>query len=294
MARRAHPKNPVPPPAVEGQTPEVDRRALQILKDTYKTYTGWELEPPLPPPDDYDYARSKGLMFDPIQCSHDDKVKRVAAVCRRVRPREAARAFLASLGGRLEWRSALGCYAVFRHMRVHKYKPKGPTTGDHPRNWCVVCGDFNYPFPKDLNLVNYYRFEQGASEDRPLEAAFILERFTQESHAEPTPVDFDTLRGILRAAASLPAQARANDLEKAVAKRLKTNKYKRQSLLEILSFCGIFQSCDCPGYLHAFVNFEHRGYPPGPASEWGYPMRWWRGSDGVNAEAVKFWFPELG
>jgi hypothetical protein len=27
--------------------------------------------------------------------------------------------------------------------------------------------------------------------------------------------------------------------------------------------------------------------------DWAYPVSWWTGADGVNEEAVTFWFPEI-
>jgi hypothetical protein len=286
-------KNPVAAATATGAALEPDRRALKILKDTYKNYSGFDPEPPLPPPKDYDYARSKGLMFDPVHRTHDQNVNWLADVCAQVRPQEVARGFLASLSGRLEWRSALGCYAFFQHMPRHKYSPKGPTTGPNPRCWCVMCGDFNYPFPQDLNLINYLRYKSGPAEERVLEAAFILERFLNEPRIEPGPADINTLKSILDVAASLPAEARPDDLEKGVAGLLKTNKYQRRAVLEVLGHCGILQSRNCATCLQSFVKMEDRVYPPGKSSEWLFPMRCWRGSDGVDAKAVKFWFPDL-
>lgn len=293
MSRRTGGTSAVSVNAATGQIPELDRRALNILIDTYKKYNGFMLEPPLPAAKDYAYARSKGVMFDSVRVSHDQKVKWLVDVCVRVRKQDVAHGFLASLGGRPEWRSALGCYAFFRHMPKHKYSPKGPTDGPSPRNWCVICGDFNYPFPQDLNFINYMRFKWGPAQEKILDAAFVLERFLAEPRSEPTAADFQTLRCILDTAASLPPSARPDDLEKAVAKLLKTNKYQRRAVLEILGFCGILQSRQCASFLHRFVNIEDRVYPPGRASEWLFPMRCWRGTDGVDADAVRFWFPEL-
>jgi hypothetical protein len=294
MPRRTREKSPDPTATTAGHAPEVDRRALQILKDTYKNYSGFDRDPPLPSPKDYENARSKGLMFDPVCLTHDQKVNWLTDVCGQVRPHEVARGFLASLSGRLERRSALGCYAFFRHMARHEYRPKGPTTGPSPRNWCVICGDFNYAFPQDLNLINHMRFKWGLAEEGVLEAAFILERFIKEPRVQPSAADLDTLKRVLDTAASLSAGARPDDLEKSVAKILKTNKYQRRAVLEVLGHCGILQSRQCSSCLHGFVKVEERVYPPGKSSEWLFPMRCWRGSDGVDAKAVKFWFPELG
>lgn len=276
-----------------GTPRQTDSRAVQILLNVYGKQTGWEDGPPVDT-EEILYAKSKGLMFDAVLCTHDEKVTRVAEVCARMTPQEAARGFLASLAGkRLEFRGALGSFAVFRHMPRHSYQPKDPPEAAHARCWCVVCGDMDSPLPDDLNWVSYHRFTQGCGYDSPLEAAFVMERFLEIDVPDPTSEDRRILQAVLDTAASLPATARPGELEKRVAKLLKTNKYVRQSLLETLGYCEILQSGQCPGYLNGFVPFEHCGYPPGKATEWSYPLRWWQGSDGVNAAAVKYWFPDL-
>lgn len=273
---------------------EIDPRAVKILIDTYLKRINSRDEP-LDDTPEIAYARSQGLIVDPVVCTHDEKVNRVADACARVTAPAVARGFLASLASnRLEFRGALGCYAIFRHMPRHRYQPKDPADAEHRRQWCVVCEDMNYPFPNDLNWVSFHRFRQGCAYDSPLEAAFLLERFMECRCPDPTADDRRVLQAILDAAASLPADALAGQLEKAVAKLLKTNKYARQSLLESLGYCGILQSKDCPSYLDGFVPFEQRVYPSGRMTEWSYPIRCWRGSDGVNSAAVRFWFPEIG
>jgi hypothetical protein len=293
MTRRAKQSGAKPSSPAPEDAGGTDPRALRILLDTYGKRLGWNEEPSAPA-EDFAYARSKGLMFDPVRCTHDEMCDRVVEACERVTPQEVARGFLASLGcNRLESRGALGSYAAFRHMPRHGYQPMDPPEAEHARVWCVVCGDMNSDRPHDLNWTNFHCFKQGCAYDSPLEAAFLLEQLALGTPPEPTGEGRRILRDVLDVASSLPATARPGALEKAVAKLLGTNKYVRQSLLESLSYCGVLQPRACPGYLHAFVDYGQRGYPPGQATEWSYPIRWWQGSDGVDTAAVKFWFPDL-
>jgi hypothetical protein len=281
----------------ESSTPvegEVDRRALKILNETCLARLDAGDEP-LPTSPDVAYARSKGMLFDPARFTHDEKTSRVVQACTRVAAPGVARGFLASLGsGCPEFRGALGSYAVFRHMRDHKYQPKDSADVEHRRWWCVACGDKDDTIPyDDLNWVIFHRFRQGCAYDSPLEASFLLEQFASSHCPEPTANDRRILTAILDAAGSQGSSARAGELVKVVAKLVKGNKYGRQSLVESLGFCGVLQPKDCPSYLERFVEFEERVYPPGKVTEWAYPIRCWQGRDGVNTTAVKFWFPDL-
>jgi hypothetical protein len=49
----------------------VDRRALGILKSTFWTSSGWRPKRQFPAPEDFEYARKAGLMFEPVELDHD-------------------------------------------------------------------------------------------------------------------------------------------------------------------------------------------------------------------------------
>src|SRR5436309_3507884 len=96
----------------------VDKRALKILFATYWSSNGWKRkEEQVTLPEDLLYAKQVGVMFDPIRLSHEDIVRRAIEVRGRIEPQAVADAFLASLSTRrLGLRSALGSYAVLRHL----------------------------------------------------------------------------------------------------------------------------------------------------------------------------------
>ena len=102
-------------------TTSVARRALKVLFDTYWTSAGWRDErSQSTPPDDLEYAKQAGVMFEPIRVSHSDIVKRAVAAVRGVKRQAVADAFIVSLSSRrLELRSALGSFAVFQHFVRH-------------------------------------------------------------------------------------------------------------------------------------------------------------------------------
>lgn len=97
----------------------LDERAVRILKDTYWSSAGWRHVPSVAP-EDFAHAKSHGVMFDPLTVTHDEVVSGALQAVAGTSQDKVVGAFLASLGSRrLELRSALGSYAVGRHMRFH-------------------------------------------------------------------------------------------------------------------------------------------------------------------------------
>lgn len=54
----------------------MDKKAKQILFQTYWSAKGWR-EKPVTAPIDFLYAKEKGMMFDPLTISHDDCVSQI-------------------------------------------------------------------------------------------------------------------------------------------------------------------------------------------------------------------------
>jgi hypothetical protein len=51
----------------------IDKGALKILSGTYWTSEGWKKQPEISA-EDFSYAKTAGLMFDPIRLTHDQAV----------------------------------------------------------------------------------------------------------------------------------------------------------------------------------------------------------------------------
>lgn len=57
----------------------MDKKAKDILFQTYWSGKGWKRDH-ITDPDDFLYAKDKGLMFDPLTIGHDDCVKRILEI----------------------------------------------------------------------------------------------------------------------------------------------------------------------------------------------------------------------
>jgi hypothetical protein len=169
---------------------------------------------------------------------------------------------------------------------AHPYTP-GPSA------LCAVCALPQESTEEDLNVLNFERFKWGGvrRDDIPY-AAFDLEQF-QRAPREPADESSITAgREMLTALRELPAEASAT----IAARRLRTvkgNVAEREVLLDILGVAGILAPSEHPGYLHRFIPFVDRDLPAWHYVERSYPVCWWRGSDGVDQEAVSVFLPLL-
>lgn len=267
-------------------TSPVERRALKVLFDTYWTSAGWRDERSRStPPDDFEFAKQAGVMFDSIRVSHDDIVKRAISAVRKVKRQAVADAFIVSLSlRRLDLRSALGSFAVFQRFAKH-LAPRGRTP-------CPECGEYNgKPEAEDLNVLNFERHKWGGvRHDHPLYASMDLELFHKLSPVAPTAAEVAVFKGVLKGIENAPARTSAAVLQKHLAKAVKSSKAERDVLVGIFGYCGILATRAHPGYTRNFVAWSDRDLPERRFVDMAYPACWWQRSDGINQEALAYWF----
>lgn len=261
-----------------------DPRALKILKETYWSSTGWKSKPRTPAPD-LAYAKAAGIMFDPVALTHDDAVAWALRSKQAVSQEQVVSAFLASLSTRrLDLRSALGSFAAFRHFRKHKHRPFSGSDRS-----CAVCGEPpSTRFPEDLSVLSFERFRWGGVRHvEPVYAAFDLERLASTPPLTPVAADIEILREILAVARAVLPKGRPGSLDKAFPKSLPSSKDERRTLLSIFGYAGILQPKALPSFRTEYVSLEDRDETD---DDWTFPIGSWRGSDGVNEDAVQEWF----
>lgn len=265
----------------------IDKKAFRILSSTFWSSTGWR-DDNRTAPEDFKYAKSQGLMFDPITVTHDEIVDRAVTIATNTKPIDVADAFLASLTSRrLDLRSALGSYAAVRHLKRHRLAPTV--------RCCEKCGEYHdRKKPKDLNVLSFERFKWGGvRHDSPLYAWFDLERFSESECLRPSSEDKDCLAKILDVASSLSPAAKLAELVRGVAPLFKSNDDERRVLISILGYAGVLQPKSQPSFFEAYVSKSDRDQTPWSKDDWPFPIQWWRGADGVNWEAAQHWFPGL-
>ena len=141
-----------------------DKTAKKVLFDTY-WQNGWIAHDKIQtPPEQFEYAKSKGYMFDPFWTSHDVLISNLLQQRDSLNRREVSNGFLASLSSRrLNIRSALGSYAFALNFPNHKLDIENSEMLPSGARRCKLCGFFEQDRPGsiDLNVLNFERHKWG-------------------------------------------------------------------------------------------------------------------------------------
>jgi hypothetical protein len=276
---------------------EYDKRALKILFDTYWSSKGWRSAgtvnwAPQTPPSDYSYAHDAGMMFPPSRANHDATVQRVIELRSLIDPRQVGSAFVASLSkGRPAQRSALGSYSVALNMPLHTLTTR---TGWNSFS-CSICGAYEPKGEQDLNVLNFERHKWGGVRHTdPYYIAFDLDRFISEPSDPPSNADKHLLSQILEVVGGIESGANRSELVRAIKPVVPGNDSQRLTLLGILGYAGVINVPSKPGFLKTYTDFVDRQPTPWHKDDWPYPLRLWRGGDGIDRDAVEFWFDSDG
>lgn len=214
-----------------------------------------------------------------------DAVAESRSAVREAEPAEVGAAFLTSLAShRLDLRSALGSFAVARHLPAHSYSPF--------QGRCRVCG-LSSSQDADRNVMSFERFKwAGVRRDDLTYVALDLKLFRQAPHLPLGKGDLVLGRRLLDAIASVSPDDTAPKLARSLT-FIKGNKDERRVLLEILAVAGVLEAPEHPGYRERFVDMSRREHTDAHFEDSTYPLWWWRGHHGVNVDAVSEWFPDL-
>src|SRR4051794_32264172 len=102
------------------ETSEPDAAAVEILFRRYWSSAGWTKGTISPA--EFTYAKQVGVMFDPIEITHDAAIARALEIREKIPPQMVGNAFLASLSTRrMDWRSPLGSLSSILHLPSHSF-----------------------------------------------------------------------------------------------------------------------------------------------------------------------------
>lgn len=221
--------------------------------------------------------------------SHDEIVSQAVKVVKNADRKAIIQAFVGSLSTHnLPARSAFGSLMVLQKFKAHAFRGSKEFDEDQ----CAYCG---------LREATNYSETDDRIEDYPFQvqhtdiqyAAYDLETFDQRVVDSPTPEDIDRLGQLLEAIKALPATAQLTELNKSIAKAVKSNKHERMILLETFGYAGILCPASKHHYGNTFVTFDEANSDQ-PREffkrEWEYPVRFWTGKDGVNEKMIRSLF----
>ncbi len=265
----------------------MDKKAKKILFNTYWN-NGWiDSQNRSLSNDDFEYAKSKGMMFDPFSITHDECIDQITALIPKIDPNLIAKAFLSSLSSRrLELRSGIASYYIARQIPEHKYTPvvSGQFYKDgkitHTSYVCQVCQNAKYGIigykdysNEDLNVLNFERIKWGGVRHGDiLYTLFDLQQFIKENIQEPTADDILIFEKILDIVFRCEPNDSPGKLEAKLKDIIKSSKSERKVLLEILACIEVLK----PASFDRSLNGR---------SDWVY-IGHWRGEDGYNVDVV--------
>ena len=239
---------------------EMDKKAKKILFDTYWSSQGWIREPETNK-EDFEYAKSKGLMFDKLTISSDDLIKEIERLLKEIPITKVANAFLSSLTTkRLDWRSGLASYVNAKliltgnrhNIRDKQYKSEN----------------------EDLNILNFERIKWSGVRHSDLLYNYLdLTLLEKEEVSNPTAEDILIFKNILGCIDNSEEGEYPSKLRDKLKDVIKGSKDQRHTLMEILGCCEILQpkSTDRP------TTGRH---------DWAF-VEYWRGEDKYNKENVE-------
>lgn len=243
----------------------MDKKAKQILFNTYWSSTGWKDDDDRNiKPKDFIYAKSKGVMFDNLSITGQELLKNVKILFKSVSLKKVTDAFLSSFtSNRLDWRSGLGSYSnIKRVLEIETFKSE----------------DFE---DEDLNVLNFERIKWGGIRHSQILYNWLdLTLLEKESIPEPTQNDLRIFSDILNSINESPAEETAAKLRDRLKKVFKASKDQRHVLLEILGCSEILKPL-------SFERLEPSKH------DWEFVL-FWRGEDKYNSDAVNYFFGNYG
>jgi len=260
----------------------MDKKAKQILTKTFWQTGGWKSGPPVLQGEDFEYARSQGVMFDPLTITHDELVQRLHELHQRITLEQVSEAFLHSLSTRrIHLRSALSSWALTAELPLHTYEQRQSVHAN-----TSSCGDCNFHrlmsdrsyVNTDLNVLNFERIKWGGVRLNWLLYCWLdLELFSREEPAAATQEDVWLFRQMLEQVNQCDPADSARKLEKRWKDIFPSSKYERDAVMEILGYAGILKTQDTPRI--------GRGGDNDFSS-----MAVWQGQDRYEAGAVAYYF----
>jgi hypothetical protein len=260
----------------------MDEKARAILFSTYWGSGGWK-SAPVTSPADLAYAKSKGLMFDPLSIDHDQCVHEILESKARISSTKPAQCFLSSLSSRRpDRRSGLASYVVAGQLMRHRYHSVATGQGYGPDGsiigtsyGCGSCGPLGFSKEsyrdEDLSVLNFERIKWGGVRHGDIiYTLFDLQQLERDLSPEPTAADLAIFQAILALISSSQAEDTPGKLERNTGV-LPSSKHERRQLIEVLA---------CAGILKASRSRPFRW------SDWHHAASW-RGEDRYDTDAVR-------
>lgn len=263
----------------------MDAKAKKILQTTFWSAQGWKPRGNSSPfqGEDFEYAKSKGVMFDPVTMTHDECVARIRYLHEHeITKEKVASAFLHSLSTRKVYlRSSLSSYALTAPLAKHNYNDKWLERANYSH--CFYCNDVKVMsheewVNEDINVLNFERVKWGGVRLNWLLYCWMdLELLAKEEAFEVSSEDIQIFKNLLAEVEACAEKDTARKLEKRWKDVLPSNQNERDVMMEVWGFAGILAS------------EERLGPERGRGTDF-VSVDSWLGIDRYDKQKVEFYF----
>jgi hypothetical protein len=262
----------------------IDAKALKILRSYCL------INPAATSPEDFAYAKRAGLMFDVLELSHDEIVAWAFEEFKKSNKQSVAASFLLGLEYNEPYlRAALSAHAIMTHFPKHLYS----LTEENKIN-CSICGVAEYggQVKVDLTFLNRGRWLGSVIARYPQKLAFNLQQHNENFVGEPNEKGIERFCELLTLIGTSSDDETPTTLHKKIRKLpgVKMSVEEARYLLDTLGYAGILQTPEHQGFIYKYTG--HLSPQKSRSSDWGYPVDFWTGKDGINLDALKFWFSD--
>lgn len=230
--------------------------------------------------------------------SHNELVKIIFKMKAEIKKNKVVSLFLSSFStNNLSNRSGLSVYAIMQTFPNHKFVLR-ENQKLHDFSPCEICSCSPQEsiVEDDIELISESFSEIGGlvTHGTLFDYYYYLSETDKLSLSKPNSNDIRIFSEILNI---LMTANEEDTIKKGVFSRIgrisgfKSNSEQRQVLLETLGYCSILETSEHKGLLNQYTNLA---VAPSKthSSDWNYPVDFWLGKDGINKEALKFWFGE--
>lgn len=242
--------------------------------------------------------------------THDELIERIFIEYKESNKAKYTSLFLSSFSNnKLNYRSGLAVFSIMQSFPKHSFAVSEDSVPNKqlldkmseddkrfvisrlPCKYCSSLKQANYR--KDFILSCFSETGGLLGTDLQNYYCYLLESNKLEA-IQPTALDFRIFSEII----TILLEADKKDTVKKTVqskigkiKGFQSNAEQRQALLETLGYCSILETEEHKGFLEYYTNFASLPKKT-HVSDWKYPVDFWRGKNGINKEAFKFWFGE--
>lgn len=224
---------------------EVDKKAKRILFN-YFWKNGWIDDSKMHiNEEDFLYAKEKGLMFDFSKeiIKYDELIKNISNLIKEIDFNDTVKAFLCSLSSRaIHLRSFVSSYYLAQKIISYDFSKNENIEKEFYNKYNIMIDDFHLEYQ---NVYNFEKYKWGGVRLEQLSYIYFdLREFSKiDFEFNPTKEDINIFNAILEKIDSYNMKNdSANKMQKVLKDILKSSKYERIILLEILAYLDILEA----------------------------------------------------